>query len=114
VSSYWQWINDGYLWNDFTNETYVPHCFALPTANGCVETTELEGFREGQYDLRYQATLEAAIAAAPSSQTRTAASSYLSWLKTASLDSLDLDTVRPRWSTISWPWRSGPAPRSTL
>lgn len=89
-----QWWQGGTVWNDFGGTVYKGHVFAYPTIDGCVDTTEYEGWREGQIDCRYLATLNAAIAAAPPGAAKTAAQSYLAALKTTDLTTVDLDDVR--------------------
>ncbi len=51
-------------WNDFSGKTYRQHNFIYPTADGCIDTIQWEGYREGQDDLRYLATLRKAISQA--------------------------------------------------
>lgn len=89
---FWQWNSGGLIWSDFCNTTYVQEVMAYPTADGCVETVELQAQREAVTDLRYLATLQKAIDEA--SGNTTAAEEYLTWLYTANLAGADLDEIR--------------------
>jgi hypothetical protein len=51
----------GHVWNDFDATNYRDHNFAYPTVNGVVGTVQIEGYREASDDVRYMATLLAAI-----------------------------------------------------
>ena len=51
-------------WNDFSGDRYRQHNFIYPTMDGCIDTVQWEGYREGIDDLRYLGTLREAIAAA--------------------------------------------------
>ncbi len=48
-------------WNDFSGDRYRQHNFIYPTMDGCVDTVQWEGYREGIDDLRYLGTLQEAI-----------------------------------------------------
>jgi len=48
-------------WNDFNIPPYRQHNFIYPTVDGCIDTIQWEGYREGIDDLRYLATLQKAI-----------------------------------------------------
>ena len=89
---FWQWNAGGMIWNDFCNPVYVQECMAYPTANGCIETTQLEADREAVTDLRFLATLQAAIRDAEGSTAE--AEEYLQWLKGQNLAAVDLDEIR--------------------
>ena len=52
-------------WNDFSGDRYRQHNFIYPTMDGCIDTVQWEGYREGIDDLRYLGTLQAAIARGP-------------------------------------------------
>jgi hypothetical protein len=56
----------GSVWDDTDHPTYRDHVFAYPTVDGVIDTIQLVGHREGFDDLRYLATLDAAIATAES------------------------------------------------
>ncbi len=49
-------------WNDFSGDRYRQHNFIYPTMDGCIDTVQWEGYREGIDDLRYLGTLQSAIA----------------------------------------------------
>lgn len=85
----------GYLdiWNDFDSSVYRDHVLAYPTANGIIDTIQFEGLREGVNDVRYLATLQAAITAHPGSNATTA-NNWLTTLKSTDLTTVDLDAVR--------------------
>ncbi len=51
-------------WNDFSGDRYRQHNFIYPTMEGCIDTVQWEGYREGIDDLRYLGTLQHAIAKA--------------------------------------------------
>jgi hypothetical protein len=91
----YQW-KSGSIWNDFDDPyNWKGHTFAYPTVNGVVDTTEWEGWREAKDDTRYLATLLDAIGRAKAQGRDTAAAeAWVATLKSASLTSLDLSTVR--------------------
>ncbi len=100
----WQWNFDGamthayqcgygFIWNDFDG-LYRDENMTYPTADGAIDTIQCEGYREGVNDLRYLATLQAAIRTAPDSPAAVRATAFLEELKTADLTSRDLDKVR--------------------
>jgi len=82
-----------FIWNDFDSTYHRDHALAYPTANGVIDTVQWEGFREGVNDLKYLATLQAAIIAHPGT-TATTANSWLTTLKSTDLSTLDMDEVR--------------------
>lgn len=49
------------IWNDFDSTRYRDQNFTYPTIDGVIDTIAWEGYREGVDDLRYLATLQAAI-----------------------------------------------------
>ncbi len=90
----------GHIWNDFDG-VYYDENMTYPTADGVIDTIQWEGYREGVDDLRYLATLNAALhryadANHPAVQQATA---FLKELKTADLAKLDLDDVRRQMIT---------------
>jgi hypothetical protein len=89
----------GHIWNDFDDKTYRDHVFAYPTVNGVVDTVEWEGFREAVEDVRYAATLEQAIRAAPPGKAGIAKQAR-EWLDTVDPASADLYTVREKM--VAW------------
>jgi hypothetical protein len=89
-------MQDG--WSDFDDELYRDHMMVYPTANGVINTVQWEGFREGVNDMRYLATLQAAIIANPGA-IATSATNWLTTLKTTDLTTVDLDTIRAQMVT---------------
>ncbi|MEN6643028.1 MAG: hypothetical protein ABFE08_11320 [Armatimonadia bacterium] len=94
--------SSGTQWNDFDDDTYRDHCLAYPTVDGVVGTMALEGFREGQDDLRYASTLLLLIERAKtgSSMKQEQARKAGRWLDTLNMSTADLDAVRDemiRW-----------------
>ena len=101
----WQWGFDGamthayqcgygHIWNDFDGY-FRDENMAYPTADGVIDTIQWEGYREGIDDLRYLATLNAALQkAAADSPAAMQATQFLTELKKADLSKLDLDDVR--------------------
>jgi hypothetical protein len=81
--SYLEGVADVYNW-----------MMAYPTANGVIDTIQMEGWREGTTDRRYVKTLENAIASPKAGTTTTAAQAYLDNLKTLTLTEQNLDTIR--------------------
>ncbi len=57
-------IDDKSAWDDFDHDHYRDHNFAYPAVGKPVDTIQFEGWREAVDDLRYAATLDAAILAA--------------------------------------------------
>ncbi len=78
--------NYGLAWNDWDWTTYKQHMFSYPTQDGVVNTIQFEGFREGVNDIRYINKLEEVN---PNSE-------YLTYLKTTSLSTLDMNEVRAK------------------
>ena len=101
----WQWGFDGamthayqcgygHIWNDFDGP-YRDENMAYPTADGVIDTIQWEGYREGIDDLRYLATLNAALQkAATDIPAAMQATQFLAELKKADLSKCDLDDVR--------------------
>ena len=82
-------------WNDFDHERMRDFNFAYPTVDGVIDTIQWEGYREGVDDLRYLATLVAAIdRAAASGADPTEAEDWLETLQTEPLARTELDAVR--------------------
>lgn len=83
------------VWNDWNREVYKMSCFVYPTTDGCVDTMEWEGFREGVNDIRYVTKLEQVIEETKArGQKATDAELYLSILKDSDLSQKDLTIVR--------------------
>ena len=101
----WQWGFDGamthayqcgygHIWNDFDGP-YRDENMAYPTADGVIDTIQWEGYREGIDDLRYLATLNAALRKVTAdSPAAVQATQFLTELKKSDLSKLDLDDVR--------------------
>ena len=100
----WQWGFDGamthayqcgygFIWNDFDG-LYRDENMTYPTADGCIDTIQWEGYREGVNDLRYLATLQNAIQNDPETPAARQAAAFLDELRTADLETRDLDEVR--------------------
>jgi hypothetical protein len=87
------------IWNDFDYGCREEN-MAYPTADGVVDTTEWEGYREGVDDVKYLMTLIDAVQSAklsndPKMKDKVAAAEqYVRDLKTANLQGRNLDTVR--------------------
>jgi hypothetical protein len=87
------------IWNDFDSGCRQEN-MAYPTADGVVDTTEWEGYREGVDDVRYLMTLLDTVKSAkdtkdPKMKDKVAAAEqYVSDLKTTNLQGRNLDTVR--------------------
>ncbi|MEI8245710.1 MAG: sugar-binding protein [Lentisphaerota bacterium] len=100
----WFWLfvnknqkNPSHPWDDFDNAGYRDHCMMYPTVNGCVDTIQSEGCREGVDDCRYLATLQNAIAKSTNKNAAANASAWLKKLKDGEASALeDLDAVRSR------------------
>jgi len=96
----------GNIWDDGDHPTYRDHVFAYPTANGLIDTIAWEGYYEGVTDVRYLATLEAAIHKAETSGSESArqtAKQADQWIK--GLNDNDLLTGNPesfRQEIIQW------------
>jgi len=88
--------SSGAQWNDFDDDTYRDHCLAYPTVDGVVTTLALEGFREGQDDLRYASTLRLLIEQTPGSAAAKAAAQWLDHLdmRTADLAAARTEMIR--------------------
>ena len=100
----WQWGFDGamthayqcgygFIWNDFDG-LYRDENMTYPTADGVIDTIQWEGYREGVNDLRYLATLQAAIRRKPATPAAVKAANFLAELKKADLTTRDLDDLR--------------------
>ncbi|MEI8245711.1 MAG: carbohydrate-binding family 9-like protein [Lentisphaerota bacterium] len=82
-------------WDDFDSSGFRDHCMMYPTVNGCVDTVQGEGWREGVDDCRYLSTLEYWIAHASNAKAAAAAAAWLKQLKDGEVAALtDLDGVR--------------------
>lgn len=95
--------SSGAQWNDFDDDTYRDHCLAYPTLDGVAGTLALEGFREGQDDLRYVTLLRQRLAAARagnSAALKTKAGAAEEWLESLDMATADLDAVRAE--TVRW------------
>lgn len=89
--------SSGISWNDLDCETYRDHCLAYPTMNGVVGTLAIEGFREGQDDVRYATTLRLAAekaAAGGSAEAKATVTRAIEWLEGLNTKTADLDEVR--------------------
>ena len=88
--------SSGTQWNDFDDDTYRDHCLAYPTVDGVVGTLALEGFREGQDDLRYVTALRLLIEKAKTGPAakQAQAEQAIAWLDALDMRTADLDTVR--------------------
>ncbi len=88
--------SSGAQWNDFDDDTYRDHCLAYPTVDGVVTTLALEGFREGQDDLRYVTTLRTLIAKSPQRPGTVEAEKWLDGLdmRTADLGAVRAEVIR--------------------
>ncbi len=85
----------GNIWNDFDDATFRDHNMTYPTMDGVVDTIEWEGFREGINDVRYLTTLLDTIKKAKATGKNTSdIDTWLVKLKSSSLTSLNLDSVR--------------------
>ncbi len=89
----------GHVWNDFDSPRYRDHNFTYPTLDGVVDTLAWEGFREGVDDVRYVATLEAAIQDAAPDKAAVAKQAAV-WLADLLPREVDLDAMRAR--TVDW------------
>ena len=85
----------GYIWNDFDHAEMIrDHVMAYPTSDGVVGTLQWEGYREGVDDLRYLATLLAAIEAAKKDPAHAEQARHIEkWVGTIDPQS-DLDELR--------------------
>jgi hypothetical protein len=88
-------------WNDIDSGVggYRDHMFTYPTANGCIDTIQWEGFREAVNDVRYITALQNAILANPTSNYSKTADSYLKSLKNKNLSNTDLDSIRSQFAS---------------
>ena len=91
----------GNVWNDFDGgASFNDHNMVYPTADGVIDTTQWEGYREGVDDVRYLTTLIEAIKKGKKSRKGgiakeiSAAEKYLSELKDTDLTKKNLDTIR--------------------
>lgn len=85
----------GHVWNDFDHTTYRDHNFAYPTVNGVVGTVQIEGYREACDDVRYLATLLAAIERCRDPQAQAAARAWVQALDpTRNLDEVRAEMVQ--------------------
>jgi len=83
------------IWNDWDDEYHRDHGTTYPTIDGVIDTVQWEGFREGVTDMKYLATLQAAITANPGT-TATEADNWLASLKTTDLSTVNLDEIRSK------------------
>lgn len=92
----------GNPWDDFDgNGTYRDFMMTYPGADGPIDTVQWEGYREGNDDLRYMATLEKALEDAKSrGKNVTAVASVEEWFREArehrTFHGENLDAVRER------------------
>jgi hypothetical protein len=87
----------GNVWNDWDDpgNNYKDHNMTYPTSNGVLDTLQWEGYAAGITDLRYMATLQAAITAAKANGKDTAsAENWLTILKNSNLETQDMDAIR--------------------
>ncbi len=84
-------------WNDIADDPYRPMMFIYGTGNGCVDTIQWEGFREGVDDIRY-ATLMQRLAhelvTSGKTEAHFEAKKALRLLADADGDDMDLTTLR--------------------
>ena len=83
-------------WNDIGHDLYRPMMFVYGTGNGCVDTLQWEGFREGIDDIRYATKLKqlAEPLVKGTADQRYAAKKALQLLADADGDDMDLTTLR--------------------
>lgn len=85
----------GDIWDDLDSVEYRDHVVAYPTADRIIDTIQWEGFREAVNDMRYLATLQAAIVDAQNRDVATIdIETWLATLKTTDLSTVDLDEIR--------------------
>ncbi|HRR95907.1 MAG TPA: hypothetical protein P5150_04150, partial [Candidatus Ratteibacteria bacterium] len=87
----------GNIWNDFDHPTYRDHNFTYPTVNGVIDTIALEGYREGQDDIRYGTTLKIEIEKGKKSKNQKIKSIALEaekYLEEIDVERGDLETIR--------------------
>jgi hypothetical protein len=90
------------LWNDWnwqppltSVQNLKQECMVYPTTNGCIDTVQWEGFREGVNDIRYITKLQQVIIEADQKGIdTTSAENYINQLKGAPLSTLNMDIVR--------------------
>ena len=83
-------------WNDIGTDYYKPMMFVYGIYNGCVDTIQWEGFREGLDDIRYATKLKrlAEPLVKGNADQRYAAKKALQLLADADGDNMDLTTLR--------------------
>ena len=84
-------------WNDIANGTYRPMMFIYGSGNGCIDTIQWEGFREGVDDIRYATMLQRLaheLVKTGGIEARYAAKKALGLLANADSDDMDLTTLR--------------------
>ena len=83
-------------WNDIGHELYRPMMFVYGCGNGCLDTLQWEGFREGIDDIRYATKLLqlAKPLVKGTTEQRYAAKKALQLLADADGDDMDLTTLR--------------------
>ena len=83
-------------WNDIGHDLYRPMMFVYGSGNGCLDTLQWEGFREGLDDIRYATKLlqlaKPLVGGTP--EQRYAAKKALQLLADADGDDMDLTTLR--------------------
>ena len=84
-------------WNDIAYDPYRPMMFVYGSGNGCLDTIQWEGFREGVDDIRYATKLQRlaqTLAKSEKTEARYAAKKALRLLADADGDDMDLTTLR--------------------
>ena len=84
-------------WNDIAYDPYRPMMFIYGSGNGCLDTIQWEGFREGVDDIRYATKLQRLalpLVKSEDPRARTAAKLALKLLADADGDDMDLTTLR--------------------
>ena len=84
-------------WNDIAHDPYRPMMFVYGSGNGCLDTIQWEGFREGVDDIRYATMLQRLaheLVKAGGAEARYAAKKALGLLANADADDMDLTTLR--------------------
>ncbi len=85
-------------WNDVSQEIYRPMMFVYGVGNGCLDTLQWEGFREGMDDIRYATKLQQLAQPLARSmdnlKARYAAKKALQFLADLDGDDYDLTTTR--------------------
>ena len=84
-------------WNDIAYDPYRPMMFVYGSGNGCLDTIQWEGFREGVDDIRYATKLQRLaheLVKTGDTEARYAAKKALGLLANADKDNMDLTTLR--------------------